>query len=163
VYRFARARGVQHADAEDLAQQVIATVSRAIGTWRKEASRGTFRGWLLAIARNELVNLVTRTGRGAARGGTSVWLQIESALGANDAAARLIDDEHRRAVFRLAAEQVRPEFHDSTWRVFWLTTVDGRSVEEAAAMSGKTPGAVYAARSRVMRRLKEKVRELDSG
>ena len=36
------------------------------------------------------------------------------------------------------------------------------SIGEAAARLGKSEGVVYAGRSRVMRRLKEKVREIES-
>ena len=34
VYRLARRRGLQHEDAEDLAQQVMISVRRAIDVWR---------------------------------------------------------------------------------------------------------------------------------
>jgi len=142
VYRLARRRGLQNADAEDLAQQVMGNVSRAIGEWRKDAMRGTFRSWLFRIARNACANALTRVPRDLARGGT-----------------RLIEDEHQRAVFRWAAEEVQSEFQEATWLAFWLTTIDGFSVDQAAKELGKSVGSVYAARSRVMRRLKEKVRE----
>ena len=50
-----------------------------------------------------------------------------------------------------------PEFRDGTWEAFWLTTVDGMSVPETGRVLGKSPGAIYAARSRVMRRLREEI------
>ena len=74
----------------------------------------------------------------------------------------LIEDEHRRAVFRWAATEVRAEFHEATWLAFQLTAIDGFSVEDASAEIGKSTGSVYAARSRVMRRLKAKVLEFES-
>ncbi|HBE71135.1 MAG TPA: sigma-70 family RNA polymerase sigma factor, partial [Planctomycetaceae bacterium] len=46
VYRVAIARGLQHADAEDLSQEVMVTVGRRIDSFDTEAS-GSFRGWLL--------------------------------------------------------------------------------------------------------------------
>jgi RNA polymerase sigma factor (sigma-70 family) len=163
AYRLARGCGLQHADAEDVAQQVIAAVSRSIGQWKKDDNRGTFRGWLLRIARNEAINVLTRGSRHAGRGGSSVVERLGQFADRDERLGRLIDDEHRRAVFRWAAQEVRPEFHDATWRAFWRTTIDGLSVEHAAAELGKSIGAVYAARSRVMRRLKEKVHEFDRG
>jgi RNA polymerase sigma factor (sigma-70 family) len=162
VLRLARRRGLQDADAEDLAQQVLASVSRAIDGWEKDHERGTFRSWLLRIARNEIVNAMTRRRRGVGRGGTSMLEQLEQHPGDEHAIEGLIEDEHRRAVFRWAADEVRPEFHEGTWLAFWLTTIEALPVEEAAAELGKTAGSVYAARSRVMRRLKEKISEIDS-
>jgi RNA polymerase sigma-70 factor (ECF subfamily) len=161
IVRLARRRGLQDADAEDLAQQVMAAVAQAVGEWRKDAARGTFRGWLLKIARNTLINAITRGRRHTGRGGTSVLEQLAQRPAAQDAIDELIEDEHRRAVFRWAAEEVRGEFHEATWLAFWRTTVDGRTTEQAAQELHKSLGSVYAARSRVMRRLQEKIRELE--
>ena len=161
MYRLARRRGLQDAEAEDLAQQVMINVSRAIGGWRKEAERGTFRSWLLRIARNAIVNALSRGPLDAARGGTSVLEQLAQCPAAEDELVTLIDDEHRRAVFRWAAEEVRLEFQEATWLAFWLTTGEGYSVDQAAKELGKSVGSVYAARSRVMRRLKEKAHEFE--
>jgi RNA polymerase sigma-70 factor, ECF subfamily len=159
VYRLARRRGLQNADAEDLAQQVMGSVSRAIGNWRKDSARGSFRSWLFRVARNACVNAVTRGPHDAARGGTSVEEQLQQWPAQEDAIERLIEDEHQRAVFRWAAEEVQAEFQEATWLAFRLTTIDGFSVEQAAEELGKSVGSVYASRSRVMRRLKRKVSE----
>ena len=162
VVRLARRRGLQDADAEDLAQQVLISVSRSIGNWEKDARRGTFRGWLLRVARNEIVNALTRGRRAAGRGGTSVLERLKQQPADDDAVQVLIEDEHRRAVFRWAADEARREFQEATWLAFWLTTIESLPVEEAAVELGRSVGSVYAARSRVMRRLKEKVREIDA-
>src|SRR6266853_60663 len=45
VYRLARRRGLQDADAEDLAQRVLVVVSRKIADWRPTSPRGAWRGW----------------------------------------------------------------------------------------------------------------------
>ena len=161
ILRLARRRGLQDADAENLAQQVLTSVSLAIGRWEKDASRGTFRSWLLRIARNQIVNAITRRPRDAGRGGTSVLEQLEQHPAQEQAVIALVDEEHRRAVFRWAADEIRPEFQEATWLGFWLTTVEGLPVETAAAELGKSVGSIYAARSRVMRRLKVKVHEFE--
>jgi RNA polymerase sigma-70 factor (ECF subfamily) len=69
--------------------------------------------------------------------------------------------EHRREVFRWAARRVRSEFHPSTWDAFWSTAVEGRPVETIAEALGKNPGSIYAARSRVIRRIQQKVTEYE--
>ena len=73
----------------------------------------------------------------------------------------LIRLELRREIFRWAAERIRDEFRPETWDAFWLTAVDEKSVEEVAARLGMSCGAIYAARSRIMRRLREKVAEFE--
>ena len=69
--------------------------------------------------------------------------------------------ERRRELFRWAARKVRKEFHPSTWDAFWLTAVEGRPVEVVARQLAKNRGAIYAARSRVIRRIQEKVTEYE--
>src|ERR1700680_1591390 len=54
IYRFARKSGLQDADAADLTQIVLQAVSSSIGRLDYEPARGTFRGWLFSVARNQL-------------------------------------------------------------------------------------------------------------
>lgn len=56
VQRLAVKRGFQHADAEELSQEVMLSVSQAIDTWLQGPQEARFRPWLFTIARNLMVN-----------------------------------------------------------------------------------------------------------
>ena len=58
-------------------------------------------------------------------------------------------------------EMVRGDVEPDTWRAFEMTVVENRSIDEAAVELDKPVGTIYAARSRIMRRLREAVRELE--
>ncbi len=157
IQRLARIKGLQHCDAEDLSQQVLVSISQAIGDWKPDKSHARFRTWLQRVARNAILNALTRrpvdSPLGQATGG-DMQDQPDTT-----AASKLLDIEHRREVFRWAARHIEPEFQPDTWRAFWDTAVEGRSIDDVAAEQGKQRGAIYAARSRVMKRLQEQVRK----
>lgn len=48
VFRAARARGFQAADADNLVQEVLLAVSQSVTKWLERDDRGSFRKWLLA-------------------------------------------------------------------------------------------------------------------
>ncbi|HZZ29292.1 MAG TPA: sigma-70 family RNA polymerase sigma factor [Pirellulales bacterium] len=160
VYRLALRRGLQHADAEDLSQQVLTAISKAIDRWQTDPTRAKFRTWLHRIAQNQIINALTRAAPDRATGDPTVMenLNEQAALASDSEVVRL---ELRREVFRWAAEQIRHEFRPATWNAFWLTAVENLTVEQTAKRLELSCGAIYAARSRIMRWLKEKVCEFD--
>jgi RNA polymerase sigma factor (sigma-70 family) len=60
IFRVACRHGFQIADAENLIQEVLLSISRALPQWLLREDRGSFRAWLLKIARNEVVDMLTR-------------------------------------------------------------------------------------------------------
>jgi RNA polymerase sigma-70 factor (ECF subfamily) len=158
IYRLARAKGMQHADAEDLAQQVLLSVAGAIGRWESDPARARFRTWLRRVAHNAIINALTRGAPDRAAGGFNALTEQPAPEGPD---SDLLRTEYRREIFRWAARQIKDEFQPDTWDAFWWTAVDGRDVAEVARALGKNTGAVYAAKSRVMRRLREKIGQFE--
>lgn len=161
VYRLAVAKGLQHADAEDVAQQVFGSVARAVDRWQPDEGRARFRTWLTTIARHAILNVLSRRAPDRASGETAER-ELLAGQAAATADSELLLAESRREIFQWAARRVRDEFEPQTWDAFWLTAVEGRAIAEAAAATQKQLGAIYAARSRVMRRLRQIVSEWQS-
>ena len=86
---------------------------------------------------------------------------LESRACGHDQIESQIDLEYRRQQYRRAADLVRGRADEITWQAFALTMVDGLSISAAAKRLGRSEGVIYAARSRVMRRLVEKASEFD--
>jgi len=161
IFRVAVAKGLQHADAEDLTQEVLAVIERSLGSF--DSSRGSFRGWLYQITRNLVVNHLTR-GRGpVGTGDSNVARILAQHPQPNDDTATLFRLEYRRTRFQQVTSIVRAEFHASTWDAFWSTAVDLRSIESVAKELGKSQGAVRVARCRVLDRLRVVVSEQSGG
>ncbi|HEV3117540.1 MAG TPA: sigma-70 family RNA polymerase sigma factor [Gemmataceae bacterium] len=159
VYRLACRKGLQHADAEDLAQQVLSAVAAAVDRWEPDESRGRFRAWLHRIAQNLIINTLTRRAPDRASGNAAQHDMLSQQEAREGPDSELLRIEYRREIFNWAARQIKAEFQTETWDAFWQTAVEERPVPEVARLLGKKPGAIYAARGRVMRRLKEKILE----
>jgi len=160
IVRLAVRRGMQHADAEDLAQRVLLSVTKAIGRWENAPHRARFRTWLHCVVQNAAINALRRGPQDRGFGEAGQAASVERQAAARGPDSDLLELEYRREAFRWAARQIRAEFHAETWKAFWLTAVENRPVDDVARLLHKATGAVYAARSRVMRRLQNKVAEL---
>lgn len=159
VYTIARRRGLQDADACDLMQDVMREVARSVDRFDPDPELGRFRGWLGVITRRMLARYFEKSSRQiAATGGTSNILAIDRVSNNDDEDGW--EQEHQRQLFRWAADRIRSEFAETTWRAFWLTSVEGVRAKEAAERCGLTVGAVYIAKSRVLRRLRERITEV---
>jgi RNA polymerase sigma-70 factor (ECF subfamily) len=162
VYRYVRRRGLQDADAADVTQDVLRTVTRSIERFDYDRRKGSFRSWLMSVARTRLCDFLADRGRHATGSGeTGVHRLLEEQPDAADE-EEAWEQEYRRCLFDRAAEQVRNEFQDSTWQAFWQTNVKGKDTKQVARSLNMTVGAVYIARSRVLARLRKQIEQIES-
>jgi RNA polymerase sigma factor (sigma-70 family) len=160
VYRFVRRRGLQDADAADLTQDVLQAIALVIGQWRYDPIRGTFRGWLYTVTRNQLTRFLHRRQRRLTVGECNAEPELDEQASPESDAEAAWEQEYREQLFRMAADLVRPRFSPTTWQAFWRTANDGASAADVAVDLGLSVGAVYIAKSRVMGRLTEQIQQL---
>ena len=159
VYRMARRRHLQDADAQDVMQQVFLSISRSIERWEAGDGQPPFRAWLTTIARNAITKALARRPRDQATGTTSAAdiLENEPAV---EATASEILAEARQEIIRWATEQIRSEFSEEIWQIFQQTAIHGVPIADVAKSSGRSTGWIYVARFRIIARLKEKIQEV---
>jgi RNA polymerase sigma factor (sigma-70 family) len=163
VYGFARQRGLQDADAADLAQEVLLAVAQAMGRWQYDPQQGTFRGWLFGITRNKISKLLKRRrSQPVGTGDTNAHRMLEEEPSPESDLEVAWEHEFQQQLFRLAAAAVRDKFAPKTWQAFWATAVDGKAAAVVGKELGMSVGAVYVARSRVLAKLSEQVQQLQA-
>jgi RNA polymerase sigma-70 factor (ECF subfamily) len=164
VLRWCRRWDLQEPDAADVLQDVFCAVAAHLGGFRKDRSGDTFRGWLRVILRNKVNDHFRRLGREpGGEGGTEAQRRFARLIDrdpAGEPTALEDDPAGERQLFRRGCELVKAEFHDRTWRAFWLTAVEGRAAADVAADLAMTPVAVRVAKSRVLQRLREALGDL---
>lgn len=158
IYRLARLKGFQDADARELVQDVLLAVSKAVHRWEPDKNRGRFRDWLFRIARNLMINFMTRKKhQSIANGDADLTLLLDQQIDPTSEQSALFDLEYGRQMFLRASDRVREQVTSNTWQAFWKTTVEGKTIPEIAAELGMSIGAVHIARSRVLGRLRLEV------
>lgn len=161
-YRMARRRGMQDADAQDLVQQVLMRISAAIGRYEGQPEI-RFRHWLRRLANNAIATALSRKPRDLAEGGSATMPLNADDVSISSELSQEIEAEYERELYLRATATVRNEVNPETWRAFELTMIEGLSCEVAAEKIGKAIGTVYAARSRIVRRLSEQIQILQQG
>jgi RNA polymerase sigma factor (sigma-70 family) len=160
VYGYCRSRGLQEGDAADVAQETMRAVSRAIGRFEYDPRRGKFRNWLLTVVQNKMYDFLAQQQRQPQLAGeTTLQLKIEQ--NPTSVAETTWEADYYRRIFHWAAERIRHEFQESTWRAFWKVTIDECDGKAVAESLGLSVGAVYVAKSRVIARLKQEIQSID--
>lgn len=160
IFRYSRHRGLQEADALNVVQQVMLAVHEAIQHWKPSGRQGSFRAWLFQTAHRHCLRALRdcqRADRGA--GGTSVFDRLQS-LAHDNRELESEEQSWRRWAFCCAAGQVQRTVETVTWRAFWMTAVEGLPPTEVAKCLGMKMGSVYAARCRVLARIRERTDQL---
>jgi RNA polymerase sigma-70 factor (ECF subfamily) len=160
IHGFARKHGLQDADAADLAQEVLRAVATAIERLDYDPGRGSFRGWLFTVVRNKLRSFLDARRRQVQGSGDSGVEELLRQQPTPPDAEDLWEQQYDRRLFTWAAEQVRATVQETTWQAFWRTAVEGQAGQDVARQLNMSVAAVYLAKSRVMARLKEYVRQI---
>ena len=151
---------VPSGDVDDVVQEVFAAAAVGLATFRHDRPGDTFRGWLRAIARNQVAFYFRHNhDRPRAAGGSEAWQRLQDLP---DPLSRLEEDEPSdvQQLYLRALDQVRGGFEERTWRAFWLTAIDGRSPVDVGRELGMAPASIRQAKCRVLRRLKDELGEL---
>ena len=159
IHTAARGRGCREHTAEEIVQEMMLTVFKQRDVFRYDPQRGRFRDWLHMVVRNAVAeHQRAPSQRVRARGGDAEDPFPEPA---DDGPA---DDGPPDAAWEAAFEEsmlaalldvVRREVTPETYQAFELATLDELSGRQVAKLTGLSRNAVYLARKRVLKRLRE--------
>jgi RNA polymerase sigma-70 factor (ECF subfamily) len=150
-----RRQAVPDGEVDDLVQEIFLAVVRGLPSFSHSGRRGAFRSWLRTIASNYSCDYWKSPARRAAPGDAAAAAALGLLEDPDSPLNRYWDEEHDRYVLRCLLELAELEFEPTTVRAFRRLALEGASGSEAAGELGLSLAAVYAARSRVLRRLRE--------
>jgi RNA polymerase sigma-70 factor (ECF subfamily) len=152
LFHWARRTGMQEPDAADLIQDVFQILMRKLPEFAYDKER-SFRGWLRTVLLNQWR---TRLRRRAAL----PLDENDARLAQPDDRDALMEKEYRDFLIGRAMHVMKTDFQAATWKACWEHVAQGRPVAEVAAELGLTVKAVYLAKARVLRRLRQELEGL---
>ncbi len=156
IIRFGMRSGLNGADAEDAAQSTLTVFATAYADGKYDRQKGRLRHWLFGIAAKH-INRARSTARRRE-------VQVGGQSGETDFFAGLPDEnqfedmwnkEWQEAVYRQCMAEVRTAFDERTVAAFELFTSGDGSAHEVAERLGLTDNAVYLAKHKILKRIRE--------
>ncbi|QDT05246.1 ECF RNA polymerase sigma factor SigE [Rubripirellula lacrimiformis] len=161
IYNMARRRSMQDADAREIVQEVMLSVSRHLQRFDASA-QGTFRGWLSRITRNATIDRMRHVSvRRETVDASGVRRRMDKIAQDHAATDRSLQEEfeqdRRRQLFHWAASEVRRSTGEKNWMAFWRSSMDGLPIAAVAKELEMDEAAVYVARCRIIKRIRQHV------
>lgn len=148
---FARRQGVVGAEADDVVQDVMLALTKAMPGFAYDPSRGKFRSYLKTVVLRAI------WARSRQKSGAVPLGEVSASAAPGDEASAEgpWEAEWRQYHLRRAMGPVRAEFGATDLAAFEAYAQQGREASEVARELGISVERVYQAKSRVLRRLGE--------
>ena len=163
----ARGAGLREAEAEDALQATMASVSKNISNFEANPTRGSFRAWLLIMARWRIQDQfrkrmpVVESPRDA-RESTEITPTVERVPAPQEVDFdELCDAEWRQQLLKQAMKELQVAVKAEHYQVFHLLFIEQKPVLEVARMLGKNQAQVYLIKHRVGSTLKKILKQLE--
>ena len=149
LYHWLRGSGLNEHDAADLVQDIFAKLVVQLPNFDYQRSQ-SFHGWLRTVALNCRRDLQKRrTPLTVGEGDTEAFVP--------DPLEKFIEREYRDKLAIRAMHILKADFKPQTWQAVWDLVVEGKPAAEVAQAAGMTIEAVYAAKCRVLARLRQEL------
>lgn len=169
IYTTATRAGLRDAEAQDVVQETLVAVNRAMPNFRYDAEVGSFKAWLRRVTSRKVLDHLDRvrrkdvtpaaSRRGEDREETAAVERIPDP-GSEDWNA-VWEEDWRRNLFEAAVERVKRRVTPKTFQLFELRVLQERPVSEITRTFKVSIGEVYLAKHRVGKLIKEEVRRLN--
>lgn len=150
LFYWARRQGVPASDTADLVQEVFAVLVDKMPSFQYDRNR-SFGVWLRTITANKGRDYFRRK-----KTRPSAASNLPDAEGPDQSEA-FTEAEYHQMLARRALEIMQDEFEPNTWKSCWESVVAGKPAAQIAAELGISVNAVYVAKGRVLRRLREEL------
>jgi RNA polymerase sigma-70 factor (ECF subfamily) len=158
--------GLTETEAEDVLQDTLVAVSRAIGKFKYEPQKCTFKTWLHSLTKRQVVNQFRRR-LGKGRLLEPLPAEDDDSAPLNeipDPASQALDEtwerEYERTLLHGALERVRRKVSPAQFQIYDYYALQGHGTIKTARDLGVSIAKVYLARHRVGEKVRKEVAHL---
>lgn len=152
ILAVARRQGLQPADCDDIAQNVLLALTQTLPGFKYDPARGRFRGFLNTLV---LRAVYRRLRQKPTASGQVNWAALPDDAGADSPLGDLWEEEWRDYHVRQAMRTIAVEFAPLHRAAFEAYVIEGADARATAERLGLTLDLVYQIKSRILRRLTE--------
>ncbi|MEM9644321.1 MAG: sigma-70 family RNA polymerase sigma factor [Planctomycetota bacterium] len=156
IFNWLSRERVQLADAEDIRQEVMATVLSEIKTFEHSGRTGAFRRWLRTITANRMRRVWARKSAVTRRQHGADLSVIADQLEDDDSRLTLEwNRQHDSFLLRRLLDKLVDRFPDEQMQAFHRVVIDQQPAAEVAADFNLTLGHLRVIQHRILRALRE--------
>jgi RNA polymerase sigma-70 factor (ECF subfamily) len=164
IYSAALKAGLTPAEAEEVVQETVITMTRRIKDLKYDPALGSFKGWLLHTTRWRIADQFRKrlpTGHHEQPADRTATIERIPDPGGLDMDA-IWDEEWQRNLLDAALDRVRRSVSPKQYQLFDLYVIKGWAVRKITDTVGASATQVYLAKHRVGALLKKAVKELET-
>jgi len=170
IYSVARKAGLSDADAQDVVQETVITVSRRINDFNYDPKKGSFKGWLKRVTNSRLCDLQRKKqyqvkGRRLPREERLKTSLVENLPDQQTAQVvdAVWDREWKAHILEIARGRVKGRLSPKQYQLYYWHVVKEVPAQKIAQRMGVKPHDVYNAKYRVEELVTAEVKLLDKG
>ena len=152
LFYWARKTGLQSEDAADLVQDVLTIVHQHMPEFEYQRDK-SFRGWLRTITINKYREWLRKKPSGLVHATPQEFANVPQA----NLAESVWDVSYQQSLVSSAMQLLSKEFSPRTWQALRLYVISDQAAADVARETGVSIWTIYAAKSRLMSRLREEL------
>lgn len=156
LYAYARARGINHADAEEIRAACFETLVRQLPTFEYERSRGGFKSWLRTLVQRRVADF-HRARREPSADNSLLDQVADQSPPPDEQWERAWRQRHLQYCMEKAATAVSQDAYSA----FRMLVDERKTVPEVCQHLGWSANQVYKAKSRVLTAIRAELALLD--
>ncbi len=157
IRRVAMRRGLQAADCDDVLQETMVALGKAMPGFEYDPSRGKFRAYLKTVVSHVIFSRLRQIRKNQALHAgderAASLPNIDHAPTSDQTLELLWESEWRRYHLQRAMRTIEAEFSEADRAAFTQYALEGHDAKETSQLLGVSIDQVYQAKSRIVKRL----------